>query len=525
MILDLQGDSDSCVRVADVCILGAGAAGIALAVELNRSGIDVVLLEAGGRHFESRTQDLYVGESAGLPQTGLYNGRCRVLGGTTTRWGGQVLEIDEHVFGVRPAVPGSGWPFPKQELTQAYARAAQLEGLAGAEGDTTQIWRQLRLAPPDLAPDLESAFSRWCPVTDFARLYRQELRRPDGLRVFLHANAIRLQLAADQQTLVSVQARTLSGKQVDFRARFFVLAMGGIETCRLLLHPTAVEGTAPWDARGLVGRHYQDHISCFVATLKQGSLDAGRYFDYVFLDGRKYHPKIKLRPDYQTRLGTLDVCATMALTSDGVDDVAMAYETLRFWQARQLRSLTPRRVSHFVLNAHKLLWHRIPYARRAAAASLHPPVLRLSVHCEQEPLSAGSITLGTERDSTGMLRPRVRWCTSALELHSIRSFLKVIRESFASRGLGRIVADPGIEEDDGTLTSAFRESFHHIGGTRMAGNPSEGVVDPDLRIFGTSNAYVCSTSVFPSAGFANPTHTLVALAVRLARHLKLRAAA
>jgi choline dehydrogenase-like flavoprotein len=450
---------------------------------------------------------------------GVYNGRCRVLGGTTTRWGGQILEIDEHVFRERPGLPGGHWPFQKQELESAYVRALDFEGLQRAQADPSAIWRDLNLAPPDYGDQLSSAFSRWCPVTNFARLHQDTLRRQPGLTLYLHANVCELLLAPNGETVIAVKTRTLTGTHLEFRAKAFVLAMGGIETCRLLLQPTTSPGLAPWAINGLVGQHYQDHISSFVATVVEGALSASNYFDYLSLSGFKYHPKIKLRPKTQARLGTLDVCGTIALTTDGVDDVAMAYETLRFWQARQLRSLTPRRVAHFAFNAHKLLWHRIPYTRRSLGLATRSPVLRLSVHCEQSPLSEGSISLGTERDALGLLRARVRWCASALELHSIRSFLNTVRESFQSRGLGRIISDPGVEQDDGILTSTFQESFHHLGGTRMATGPSDGVVDPSLRIFGTSNAYVCSTSVFPSAGFPNPTHTLIALAVRLAKHL------
>jgi choline dehydrogenase-like flavoprotein len=493
-----------------------------LAIELSRRGRGVVLVEGGGSSFEARSQDLYAGESTGLLQTGLYNGRYRVLGGTTTRWGGQVLEIDEHVFSDRPGVQGGRWPFPKRELESAYKRASELEGLTGAQCEADAIWRQLGLAQPQFGEELSSAFSRWCPETNFARIHRRVLQQQAGLTVYLHANVCGLQLAADGQTVVSARAATLTGKHVDFRARTFVLAMGGIETCRLLLQPMTTGCAPSWAASRWLGQHFQDHISCFTATLREESLPPRMYFDYVSLGGFKYHPKIKLRPETQAKLGTLDVCGTVALTSDGVDDVAMAYETLRFWQARQVRNLTPKRIAHFALNAHKLLWHRMPYARRGGSMALNAPLLRLNVHCEQTPLSAGRITLIPERDALGLQRVRVEWRASALELYSIRRFLNVVRDNFRVLGLGRIIPDPGIEDDDGVLTAAFQESFHHMGGTRMAESAAEGVVDPNLRIFGTTNAFICSTSVLPSTGFANPTHTLLALAVRLASHLAQR---
>jgi choline dehydrogenase-like flavoprotein len=518
LIIDLAKQPAPSERSFDVCIAGAGSVGIALSVELAAKGVRVALLEAGGQGFELRSQNLCYGESGGLPFNGLYNGRCRMLGGTTTLWGGQIMEVDDHVFRGRDWIPGSAWPITKQDLTGAYARAIELEGLDGALTDPAVIWRALSLPPPALGEDLYAAFSRWCPVTNFARLHANALRSHPNIRVFLHASVRTLEFEADGETLRAVRASTQGRGTTEILAKRFVLAVGGIETNRLLLQPDLSTSAAPWARAGLVGRSFQDHISCYVATVSDGSLAAARYFDYVAAGGFKHHAKIKMRPEAQERIGTLDVCGTIAVTTDGLDDLALAYDTYRLWQTRQLRSLTARRIGHFVLNLPKLVWQRMPYSgiiRRSARNQ----TLRLTVHCEQSPRSTGQITLGNERDALGLLRARVTWRAAPLELHTIRAFLRATQLAFQTRGLGEIVADPGIEDDDGALTASFRESYHHIGGARMAVRATDGVVDPHLRVFGTRNLYICSSAVFPSAGFANPTHTLIALSVRLANHL------
>jgi choline dehydrogenase-like flavoprotein len=145
--------------------------------------------------------------------------------------------------------------------------------------------------------------------------------------------------------------------------------------------------------------------------------------------------------------------------------------------------------------------------------------LKLSVHCEQAPLSESRITLSDKRDALGLFQARIDWRVSAQEIETVRRFVEVAQRAFARHGLARIVPDPDLFEDD-RIVKKFSDFFHHMGGTRMARSASEGVVDPDLRLFGTRNAYVCSVSVFPSSGFTSPTHTLLALAVRLAWHLK-----
>jgi len=132
VIHDLLHDSYPTGFVADICIVGAGAVGITLAVESARRGKKVLLLEGGGALREESSQQIYDSEIVGLPHRGIHTGRIRVKGGTTVRWGGQILELDALDFTPRPGVPESGWPFPKSTLISFYERALTLEGLAKA---------------------------------------------------------------------------------------------------------------------------------------------------------------------------------------------------------------------------------------------------------------------------------------------------------------------------------------------------------------------------------------------------------
>jgi choline dehydrogenase-like flavoprotein len=172
---------------------------------------------------------------------------------------------------------------------------------------------------------------------------------------------------------------------------------------------------------------------------------------------------------------------------------------------------------HFLRNLPELAWHKFPYDRLVRRTSKRA-TLKLRPHCEQTPLSRGEITLGTARDALGLLTARVAWQTSDLELHSIRTYTKLFAEALQIRGIGRLEIDESLSADE-TLIECLEENRHHIGGTRMADDESQGVVSPDLRLYGTHNVYVCGSSVFPCAGFVNPTHTIIALAIRLADHL------
>jgi choline dehydrogenase-like flavoprotein len=519
VIFDLERNPPPDETLYDVCIVGAGAAGISLAVELRRKGRRVLIVEGGGARFEPASQALNAGRAEGLDYAGLTEGRYRVLGGTTTQWGGQVLEIEGPVFGPRPWTPNPPWPFPKAELARHYHRALEIEGLATASDSVDDLWRAMGLTRPDFGPDLVSAFSRWCPQTNFATLHAETLRDP-AVNVWLHANLEALEFAENGRTIRAMRCRSLGGRIARFNAKAVVLCVGGIETTRLLLQAAAETQAAPWRGNRWIGRGFQDHIVAPVATITDCQLTplAG-YFDYRAVRGHRYHPKMVLAPEAQARLGALDICGTVSATTDGTDDLARAFATLRLVRTGRVRLARLADLAHLARHLPSLLWQKLPLSRSAVGAPWEGRKLRLWVHCEQTIQSGGKVTLGEARDALGQRRAQVDWRAGDLELHSIRAYLQTLGQAFAAHGLGEIVPDPGVMEDDEALRRVFQESFHHIGGARMAASAEEGVVDADLKLFGTANAYVCSSAVFPSAGFANSTHTVVALACRLAEHL------
>jgi choline dehydrogenase-like flavoprotein/aryl-alcohol dehydrogenase-like predicted oxidoreductase len=501
---------------ADVCVIGAGAAGILLATELARGGLQVVLLEGGGQQQEARSQGIYRSEVVGQPHRGVHEGRFRTYGGSTTQWGGQILELDEEDFQRRQHVAGSGWPFPKTELASFYERALRFEGLRRVEREDERVWEGLGVAPPDLGPELVQAFSRWCPERNFAALHGAELARLPRLDVYTHASVVALELNEAKSRVEAVGVRGFSGRAARLAADRFILCLGGIESTRLLLQPLAA-GTAPWQANGLLGRFYQDHIAVNGMALRDVRLAwPWRRFGYVTLRGFRYHNKVKLAARQQSALQTLNVAGTIGPEMADRPALDRAEVLLRQvlragrrptageWAATALQ--LPRMAA--ARGSQRLFGEARPWRRMA-----------LTVHCEQSPEGASRITLGGERDALGMLRTRLDWRISEEELHSLRAYVRVAQAALARAGVGRIEPPEGFFTDDALVRSLCVDSNHHMGGVRMAAAPSEGVVDAELRLHGVANAYVCSSAVFPSSGFSNPTHTLLALAMRLADHV------
>ena len=524
MLIDFNQPDAAAPAHAAVCVIGAGAAGIALAVTLARSGHTVTLLEGGGREQEARSQDIYRGLLAGKPHRGIHEGRFRTYGGTTTRWGGQILELQEIDFQERPWVPGSGWPFPKRELTEAYQRSLRYVGLARVEQDDDAVWRSLGLnetetefARDTLGPEFAMMYSRWLPERNVATLHARTLESSRRIRVYTHASVVRFNMTNAGDAVESVQVRSFSGREAAASAERFVLCTGGIESVRLLLQPPS-EGTLPWQRNGRLGRHFQDHIGVNNLPIRvRGVRDPMRVFGYNVANGFRYHNKIWLTPEQQRRAGTLNVAGTIGpdMPERPARDAAMNWlrDTLRS-RRRPRAGEALRRAPHVAAIAGSRLRDRFQGEAR------HWNKLMLTVHAEQSPLSGSSIRLSDERDELGLLRTSLDWQISAQELHTVRQFVKVATEVFRARGLADVSVPARFFEDDALLRGMCGDSYHHMGGARMSRSAGDGVVDPDLRLHGTRNAFVCSASVFPTSGYSNPTHTVLALAMRLADRLE-----
>ena len=132
---------------ADVCIVGAGAAGITLARTLSRQGRRILLLEAGGRDYEPEIAALGAGENLGFPYYDIEDSRLRFFGGSTAVWGVRCVELDEIDFETREWVPQSGWPFAKRELASYYGSARRIVELAD-DALGPGLWSRLGIEPP-----------------------------------------------------------------------------------------------------------------------------------------------------------------------------------------------------------------------------------------------------------------------------------------------------------------------------------------------------------------------------------------
>jgi len=261
---------------ADVCIVGAGPAGITLARELAARDLDVVLLEAGGEKHEEASQELYRGEEGcdllGPDAYYLLAGRARVLGGTTLHWHGWCRPMDPLDFEARPWVEDSGWPLHRDELTPFYRRAARLLGLSDFDDAAD---RGRAPTPPLLAGSgrFETTFYH-LRATRFGRAFRRELQAAPRIRTLLHAAAVELETDPSATRVERVAVGGPDGRRFAVRAPRVVLAAGGIENARLLLLSDRVAAGGLGNAHDLVGRCFMEHLHAFVVMAALTADDA-----------------------------------------------------------------------------------------------------------------------------------------------------------------------------------------------------------------------------------------------------------
>jgi len=528
MLLDIEDlDHGSAIRT-QVCVVGAGAAGVTLARRLGSAGVNVVLLESGGRDFEASLQDLNAGAVEGLPYYPLARSRLRFFGGTTAIWGGRSAPLDAIDLERRSWIPHSGWPLSHDELAAWYGPAREVLEIADAVSPA-ELWRHLGVTGPAFDQRRLS-----CGVWEFDEPPGRfdlancgDLIRSTRVAIVTHATALHLQCTANGHRLQHVDAGALSGRRFRVLADHVVLAAGGLENPRLLLNADDVQHGGIGNARDLVGRYFMEHPHGRAGRVVTGQpWKLLRYFTARHsIRGRRVAVYLRPADLWQRRRQGLNTVLTLACRRHPDDRIGPAEALYR--AARH--SLQPnRRNRRLWVAVKRASWLTKPaglpwqswLSARSGRRGLYA-VLR----AEQSPNPASRIRLGDEVDAVGLRRLHLDWRLSDLDRHGARQAVAALDAELRRLGLGRVdmaswLADQGSGWEFDPLVSAHPiGGFHHMGTTRMASDPSRGVVDEQCRVFGTDNLWVAGSSVFPTAGWANPTLTLIALSLRLAEHL------
>lgn len=505
MIFDLKKENVSSNVLYDICIVGAGAAGITIAKYFANSSTKVALVESGNFNFDQETQNLYKGETVGnLTQRAdrkvleghyLHTSRLRYFGGTTNHWGGWCRPLDDLDFEYRNWVPDSEWPILKKDLEPYYKEAekvVEINSFAPLEQRQYQ-WGKNK----DESKDIRAPFFQFSR-TQFRPRYRKEITEAKNVDLFLNSNLTNIKLSENKKRVNHIEIVSLNGNHSSVKAKFIIIACGGIENPRILLNCRDDISDGIGNQNGLVGKYFMEHPHYY---------NSGKLLTWSW----EFNKIEKFYGDWsEFRLRMIDgvinkrVFSLSESTQKENRLLNISFEIVDFSELDRNKETLAKAIadlSENILNFDGMI---------------DKPVMpQINIRAEQGPKESNSVSLIGEKDELGMNKIRL---TCNVSDDEINNYLKSMQILGKSLGLG--VSNNSRLRIDLNKESQIHGGPHHMGTTRMSENPKKGVVDKNCKIHGIDNLFIAGSSVFPTGGFAHPTFTIVALSIRLADHVK-----
>jgi choline dehydrogenase-like flavoprotein/nucleoside-diphosphate-sugar epimerase len=531
-VIDLQSDGNdtaSPIAECDLCIIGSGPAGSTIARELSGTGLRVTVLESGGFTRSLETDALNEVENIGRPRVvDQWSVRNRIVGGSSHTWGGRCAAFDAIDLEERSWVPESGWPFEIGDLVPYLDRSAPYLGLAVGSGFSDErFWTIAGRRPPRSEPDPEVLlpffwqFSRDDKESypyEYLRIGRHLANRlSPNITLVAGATVLRINPVESGRAVRSVEFAAPDGRRRTLSASTVVVCGGGIENARILLSSDTVTPNGLGNERDLVGRYFMDHSRGPVGSFEvAGSEALQKRFGRYSVRGHLFRAGLRLSPEIQ-RAEKLLNCAAWLGEVVAPDD---PWDALRrvFRGKPQLPGDALAVASNaglFVRGLKDYFVERNGIPRKLEA-------LNLDCMCEQRPDRDSRVMLSERRDRFGMRLSRIDWRIHGDEPRTMRRMAELVAEQFVRMGLPPLEL-PAWVRDRADFPPTITDVAHPAGTTRMSDDPTKGVVDAQCCVHGVEGLYVAGTSVFPTVGHCNPTQMIVALALRLADHLKARA--
>jgi choline dehydrogenase-like flavoprotein len=536
---------------ADVAIVGAGPAGITLALELAGAGHHVLLIESGGDSYDSGVQRL--GETVGQDSTHVPMSLAtrRQIGGASNLWAGRCVPFDPVDFDQRAIVADAHWPVSYDEVETYFARACE-RCMCGEP--TFDAQRIPSLAGHTLIPgwpegDVRStSLERWSLPTNFGRAYRDSLTASRLVTLISNLTCTEIVCAADGFGVEHLAARTLAGKEVRVRAQRYVLACGGVESTRLLFASNRHHRDGIGNHSGHLGRWYMTHLGASIAQVHFTTPPERTIYGFERdPDGIYVRRRFTFSPEYLIEHDLPNVA--MWLENPEISDpshgnavlsfvyLALASPFGRYFIAegirrRKIDTSNPvsnrRHLWNVARNLPRAAWFALTfgYGRFVRRGYKVPGVFvpsasnayRLYYHGEHLPHHGSHIAPTSESDALGMPRIRTRLCFEDDDIEGAIRAHEHFDCYLRRHGLGYL--EYLYEDPAAGFREQLLDGYHQAGTTRMSARPEDGVLDPQLAVHGFDDLFVASSSAFVTSSQANSTFMIVVFALRLADHLR-----
>ena len=502
MLYDAGGpDRTRFDQAFDVCVIGAGPAGVTVARALAAQGYQVALMEAGDFDFSDQSQAFYKGDAIGVTSYPTDELRLRYFGGTSGHWEGKCRSLDATDFAVRPWMPLSGWPIGKAQLDPFAVEASAILDLSAASD------------PPDIKVEQKTdrylSFDwRYSPPTRFGDKYRDELTAAERIAFCIKANLVDLRLSDDLSTVEAAVFRSYAGDDPGFtvKARIYALCLGGLENPRALLNCRSQVPVGIGNDNDVVGRYFCDRPTVFTGDLLS-TVPLGEGARYIptpaYAEAQKFSNfelSVEPRDVPQSSLaGAAE--ATAACMTPGINRLLDRVGRSRgvcYWGG----------FDEFIV--------------RYKPDSY--PVARIGMTVEQTLNPDSRVSVSEEKDAFGLNRIRVDWQLTDADYRTIRDATVAFGAHVAEMDSGRLRLRPWMLEEKLVMPNidegaGLVDGRQHMCSTRMSTDPKTGVVDADCRVHTVGNLFIGGSSVFATSGYARPTYTIVQLALRLGGHI------
>ncbi len=508
----------------DICIVGSGPAGLTLCNELSGSGKKICIIESGGRNLNSKNELKKVISTGEIKIKD--SSRERAWGGTSNTWAGLSAPMDEIDF--------QKWPIKFADLRKHYEHLASY-GFAKLSDFKIQTFDEIK-KNGDLVLNFEKLsekiFIAEDPAINFGKKF-EKLLNDKNIDAYLDYTVIKLNKNISEiNSIIVVDSKNI---KTEIKARKFIICAGGLESTRLLLISNI--------GNEHVGKYLTNHPKNNFGIIELNKSVKKIPYLFGFLKaGLAKYVGLKLNDDIQGQFGLLNSYIRLEPIFPWTDSRGVyalititkkAKSFLNWWKNRQkgivnlkdwnetgddAKSSKKLKIGSAIFMIITDLKAVILYALNRLQSRRETPIKKIRIRnfMDMEPVAENRMTLSEEKDIYGNPIPVVNLNTTERDRKSLIELHKIFKEEIEKENLGKYI---------GNLETAHpwpinSEASHHLGGTIMGSDATKSVVDINLKVHGTDNLYICSGSVFPTSGCANPTYTICALAIRLAEHLK-----